>query len=210
MAFQWEEPIRKSHKLSVFPGASVQSGVWSSVFGEAIKEFNKLSSAHGLGVTLSLSSTPPDPSGVGGADVQFEAGSGVVNFTSFGQKISVSVNGTSLGGDTQQVITVVNSVKRIAKAFIVVPATPQINAPQPRGVSAVGDGVKLVIAVHELFHACGLSNSDHNQDDLFAGFPQTRAGSKAADDKLEVNNNKVLPPLFLSAKTVARIQTLWT
>jgi len=91
-------------------------------------------------------------------------------------------------------------------AFIVVPATPQINANPPR---AVGDGVMLFIAVHELIHACGLSNGDHNPDDLFSGFPQARAGNKRQDDKLEVNQQKRLPPLFLTTKTAGVIQALW-
>ena len=91
-------------------------------------------------------------------------------------------------------------------AFIVVPATPQINANPPR---AVGDGVMLFIAVHELIHACGLSNGDHNPDDLFSGFPQARAGNKRQDDKLEVNQQKRLPPLFLTTKTAGVIRALW-
>jgi hypothetical protein len=206
MATPWEDPIKKTKTLTVFPGSSVSGGAWAGVFASALQEFNKLSQANQLGVTLTQAATAPDPSGVGGADVQFEAGNGAVSFTTFGQSISVTVNGNSLGGDTQQVKLVFGSVERIAKAFIVVPATPQVNANPPRGV---GDGVKLVIAVHELIHACGLSNGDHNSDDLFNGFPQVRAGSKPQDDKIEVNQNKRLPPLFLSAKTVGLIQANW-
>ena len=206
IATPWEDPIKRSKTLTVFPGGSVAGGAWGSVFANAIKEFNRLVAAHTLGITLSQSATPPHPSGVGGADVQFEAGNGNVSFTSFGQQFSVSVNGNSLGGDTRQVKTVFGAVQRIAKAFIVVPATPQINANPPR---AVGDGVMLFIAVHELIHACGLSNGDHNPDDLFSGFPQARAGNKRQDDKLEVNQQKRLPPLFLTTKTAGVIQALW-
>jgi hypothetical protein len=207
MATPWDDPIKKNKALTVFPGASVTGGAWASVFASAIQEFNKLSKAHKLGVTLSQGTTVPNPSGVGGSDVQFEAGNGSVTFTSFGQSISVTVNGNGLTGDTQQVKLVFGSVQKIAKAFIVVPATPQVNANPPRDV---GDGVKLVMAVHELIHACGLSNADHNPDDLFNGFPQVRAGSKPQDDKIEVNQNKRLPPLFLSAKTIGVIQANWT
>jgi hypothetical protein len=206
MATPWDDPIKKTKTLTVFPGSSVSGGSWASVFASAIQEFNNLSNTHKLGVSLSQSATAPDPSGVGGADVQFEAGNGTVNFTSFGQTISVTVNGDALGGDTQQVKLVFGSIQKIAKAFIVVPATPKVNANPPRNV---GDGVKLVIAVHELIHACGLSNQDHNLDDLFNGFPQVRAGSKPQDDKIEVNQNKRLPPLFLSAKTAGVIQANW-
>lgn len=206
MGTPWEDPIKNSKKLTVFPGSSVTGGVWGSAFATALKEFNRLSAAHSLGVTLSPSATPPNPAGSGGADVQVEAGSGAVNFTTFGQQISVAVDGNGLSASTQQVKIVFGVDARIAKAFVVLPATPQINANPPR---AVGDGVKVAIAVHELLHACGLSNGDHNPGDLFSGSPQPRAGNAPADDKLEVNNQKRLPPLFLAAKTASLIQLLW-
>lgn len=202
MGTPWQDPIRSGKRLTVFPGSSVTGGAWTGVFASALKEFNLLS----VGVTLSQSATPPDPSGVGGADVQVEAGSGSVKFSTFGQQILVPVSGNGLEGSTQQVKLAFGAVQRIAKAFIVVPATPQINANPPRGV---GDGVKLVILVHELIHACGLSNSDHNPDDLFSGFPQAREGKTPQDDKIEVNQQKRLPPLFLMAKTSGLIKALW-
>ena len=206
MATPWEDPIKASKSLSIFAGSSVSGGAWAKVFTDAIAQFNSLSTANSLGVTFKLASAAPDPSGVGGADVQFEAASGTVSFVSFGQQISVNANGTSLSGDTKQVMTVFGNTKRIAKAINVVPATPQVNA---NPVRDVGDGVKLVIAVHELIHAVGLSNADHSPDDLFNGFPQVRAGSKPEDDKIEVNGPKRLPPLFLAKKTIAAIQNNW-
>ena len=69
--------------------------------------------------------------------------------------------------------------------------------------------MKLVIVVHEMVHACGLSNSDHNSDDLFSGFPQARAGTTPQDDKIEVNQQRRLPPLFLTAKTAGVIRSVW-
>jgi len=206
MATPWEDPIKASKSLSIFAGTSVSGGAWGQVFSDAIAQFNRLSLANSLGITFRQANTAPDPSGVGGADVQFEAASGTVTFVSFGQQISVAASGTALNGDTKQVMTVFGVTKRIAKAYIVVPATPQVNANPTRGV---GDGVKLVIAVHELIHACGLANADHSPDDLFNGYPQVRAGSKPQDDKLEVNGPKTLPPLFLASKTIAAIQNNW-
>ncbi|HYZ84391.1 MAG TPA: hypothetical protein VE621_08310, partial [Bryobacteraceae bacterium] len=111
MATQWEDPIRNTKTLSVFAGKSVTGGVWASVFANALSEFNRLASTNKIGLKLVQSSTAPDPSGVGGADVQFEAGNGIVKFTSFGQPVSVTVNGNALGGDTRQVITVVQGVQ---------------------------------------------------------------------------------------------------
>lgn len=206
MATPWEDPIKASKSLSIFAGSSVTGGAWAKVFTDAIAQFNSLSAANSLGVTFTQASSAPDPSGVGGADVQFEAASGTVSFMSFGQQISVTTDGKSLRGDTKQVKTVFGNTVRIAKAFIVVPATPQVDALPVRGV---GDGVKLVIAVHELIHALGLSNADHSPDDLFHGSPQPRAGAKPEDDKLEVNGPRRLPPLFLASKTIAAIQTNW-
>ena len=117
MATPWDDPIKKTKTLTVFPGSSVSGGSWASVFASAIQEFNNLSNTHKLGVSLSQSATAPDPSGVGGADVQFEAGNGTVNFTSFGQTISVTVNGDALGGDTQQVklVTTLLNSKRYSR-----------------------------------------------------------------------------------------------
>ena len=182
------------------------SGAWAGIAANAIREFNSLLTRHSLGVTLGAVTTPPDPSGVGGADVRIEAGNGTVDFTTFGQQVSVAISGTGLSGETRQVKIVLGGIERIAKAFIVVPATPTINANPPR---AVGDPVKLIILVHELLHACGLSNGDHNQDDLFAGFPQARSGSRPADDRIEVNQQRRLPPMFLTPATAGKVKALW-
>ena len=206
MGTAWEDPIRRTGRLTIFPGSSMTSGVWAGVIATAISEFNRISASQTLGVTLSQSTTPPDPSGVGGADVQIEAVRDTIKFKTFGQEISVTVNPKGLQGDTKQVKTVFGAVQRIAKAFIVLPADPQINANPPR---AVGDGVKLVILVHELVHACGLSNSDHNPDDLFGGVPQARAGNTPPEDKIEFNNNRRMPPLLLSDETARRIRAIW-
>ncbi len=206
MGTAWEAPIQRAKRLGVFTGSSMGSGAWAGIAANAIREFNNLSTTHSLGVTLGAVTTPPDPSGVGGADVQIEAGNGTVNFTTFGQQVSVAISGTGLSGDTRQVKIVLGGIAHIAKAFIVVPATPTINANPPR---AVGDPVKLVILVHELLHACGLSNGDHNPDDLFSGFPQARSGSGPADDRIEVNQQRRLPPMFLTPATAGKVKALW-
>ena len=207
MATPWEDPIKNRGTLSVFAGASITGGAWATVFASAITEFNRLSKAGSFGVTLVTSSTPPDPQNSSGADVQFESGNGNVTFTSFGQKISVSINGKSTVGNTQQVKIVFGTTQKISKAFVVVPSTPQTDSTPQR---LVGPGVMLFIAVHELIHVAGLSNSDHNSDDLFAGFPQLRTGSKPADDTVEVNNQKRMPPLSLTDKTNKLIQANWS
>jgi hypothetical protein len=191
VATPWDDAIKNGKVLTVFADANITSGVWSKIFPSAISEFNRLSQANSLGVTLQQGASPPDPSGVGGADVRVSAG-----------------GGSSLSGDTKLAITVLGATQRIGKAFITVPGTPKINTPTSN--RDVGDGVKLVIMVHEFVHACGLTNADHSPDDLFFGFPQARVGKTPADDKIEVSGGKLLPPLFLSGKTVSVIQNNWT
>jgi hypothetical protein len=89
----------------------------------------------------------------------------------------------------------------------VVPATPQVLAATPPRV--YGDGAKLFMIVHEMVHACGLFNSDHCEDDVFAGYPNFIPGQNPADDKFEVDGQRKLPPLFMVAKTIGIIQKNW-
>jgi hypothetical protein len=209
MATSWEDPIKKTKHLSIFPTSDVTSGAWAGVFSNALTEFNKLSSHHHLGVTVVKSATPPDPSGPGGADVQFDTLSGTKTFMSFGQQFSQTLDGNGVIAATQQIKTVVFSTTRIAKAFIYVPATPSTSPPNTR---VVGDPVKLVIAVHELIHACGLENSDHTgtDGDVFFGFPSLRERVRPADDRLAVGSPaKELPPIVLVPATVKLIQANW-
>jgi hypothetical protein len=180
------------------------------VFPNAIAEFNKLSAAQSLGVTLTVATAPPDPNGSGGADVQFQTASGKATFTSFGQPFSLTVNGDAVHGHTQIIKTVFGTVERVAKAFIFVPSTPRSGA---KGSRVVGDGVKLLIAVHELVHACGLSNADHSalsDPDLFIGIPSLSSGSNPADDKVDVGNQTLMPPLALSSATAGVIKQNWS
>jgi hypothetical protein len=205
----WSDPIKATKQLKIFPTANVSGGPWAGVFKNALAEFNKLSAKHSLGVSFVLAMSAPDPSGVGGADVQFDAINGTVNFTCFNQAFSETLGGTDLIGHTSNVMQVFGSTKTIAKAFIFVPATQSFGAGIGRGV---GDPVKLVIAAHELIHACGLDNSEHskNNGDLFFGFPSAREKVHPADDRLAVGNPaKEIPPLFLVAPTIKLIQTNW-
>ena len=68
------------------------------------------------------------------------------------------------------------------KAFIYVPAAPMGDSNGRSRV--VGDPVKLVIAVHEMIHACGLvDDKEHSVDDIFS-WPQLRMGDQASEDRL--------------------------
>jgi hypothetical protein len=71
---------------------------------------------------------------------------------------------------------------RMAKAIIYVPANPMDS--DSGTLRALGDPIKLVIAVHELIHACGLvSNDEHSVDDVFC-WPQLRTGATGSEDRV--------------------------
>jgi hypothetical protein len=80
--------------------------------------------------------------------------------------------------------------------------------------------VKLFIAVHELIHACGLSNADHSTSDpdLFVGQPQPNPGATPQADKLNLRLQPPLnlpfdpptPPLFITARTAGLIKSVWS
>jgi hypothetical protein len=70
-----------------------------------------------------------------------------------------------------------------------------------------------VIAVHEMFHACGLDDRDHNSDDLFQGNPQVGEGGSPANDKIQIpgkDRRHWMPPLVLSAGTAGKVRRLWS
>jgi hypothetical protein len=214
---RWQEHIRATGELTIFAGQSVTGSSWAGVFSEAVVEFNKLSSKHGLGVTLRRSSEKPTNAQMG-ANVQFEAISGTVTFSSFVGPVDVTVGGTDIEGFTAGVQSGLPGRLGEGQAFVCVPNTPQGLA-GPVGqqkVREVGDPVKLAIAVHELVHACGLNNIDHTKEsdpDLFVANPQFLPdNSDPAKDKLEVGRKKVPDAqgaLFLAPQTVNKIKALW-
>ena len=80
--------------------------------------------------------------------------------------------------------------------------------------------MKLLIAVHELIHVCGLSNADHTpgtDPDFFIGQPQPSSASDAKGDKLAIRIAPTVklpfdppaPPLFLTERTARLIRSVW-
>jgi hypothetical protein len=219
MATSWIDTVKNTKQLTVFATGNVTQRAWASVFTNALQEFNRLSTTMKLGVTLTQTTTPPDMGGLGGANVSFDTLAGKVTDTYQGTQFSVSIIGTGMSGETKNVMTEAKNGVRQIKAFIYVPSAPSINVPlggKPiqRGV---GDPVKLVIAVHELLHACGLSNADHSPStdpDVFISQPQPSPGAakKPQDDKLELRPSPQLllaPPIFLTARTADLIRGIW-
>jgi hypothetical protein len=205
MDIPWLKNVKNTRQLSVFPGRSLTAS-WARVFGSALQEFNKLSSAHGLGVTLTQSATPPTAA-LTGANVQFEATNGAVTFDSFVGPVTVSLSGSGTAGRTVSVGS--PSSGRLGQSFVCVPTTPHVFAPGGK-LREAGDPIKLVIAVHELIHACGLDEHTSLSDpDLFVAVLSDVPDNDPAKDQEDVGSGKKVPPLFLSKQTVARIQLLW-
>ena len=228
MPAPWHSSIsgRQPLTLTVFPTKAVSSGIWSSVFTNALAEFNALSLKHKLKVTLAATTTPPDPQGTAGADVQFDATDGPQTINALGDTFTtIIVNGSpvpiQVNGSGTEGLTVTLGRGGIQKAFVLVPATPQASSRS----GLVGDPVKLFIAVHELFHVVGLKNADHspaNNADVFIG-PPANTPQLIADNSTPPNpdldavsnglplrqGQKRFPPLSVSAKTAGKVRDNW-
>lgn len=195
MSIPWTASIKSGGRLSVAP----PSGSWSDVVRDALRQFNNISRSHHLCVTL----VP----GEGSAQVVVAAASSNISFAYDGTTYSERFGGSGLHGRTFQVQ---RQGSGIEKAYIFLPERPMVNT--PRGQRPVGRGVKLLIAIHELVHACGLEDADHSDDDLFCGFPSVDYGSTAAADKVTVASRGItrrMPPLVLLGTTARLIKELW-
>jgi hypothetical protein len=217
MPTPWIESVKRSKQLTVFPSTDVTQGPWATVFPRVLLEFNRLSAAMKLGVTLSASTTAPETNGLGGANVKFDVVAGTVTDTVLGTAFSTDVSGTGMSAETKVIKWEDgDGVKRVIKAFCYLPRTPMVNT-GPAGKQTqrlVGDEIKLFLAVHELIHACGLSNGEHSQEadpDVFVAQPQPSPGNTPQDDRLRISLQplKLSPPLNISTRTTRLIQSVW-
>ena len=232
MPTSWFKNVRDTHRLTIFPTKTVTNGPWSAIFTAAISEFNRLSSVLNLGVSFVQASQPPDPTSMNsGANVQFDAANGQVHEVIIRNRSGdvISEFTETFSGSNMHGLTITpkwaddHNVEHQFRAYIYVPLSPTINA-GPAGKQQqrpVGDGVKLFIAVHELIHACGLSNADHSAGsapDLFIGQPQPVAGAQPKDDKLNITLSPITnlpedppkPPFFLTKRTADLMRSIWS
>lgn len=199
----WIERVRRTGQLSYFVDSSV-AGAWATVITETLTEFDRISQRESLGVRFVAADQAPTDTA--GADVQFATGSGEVTINWNGEHRRI-VDGVRLHGNT---FAMAFEGEGTSKAFIYLPAQPQVNTPS--GQRAVGTGVMKVIVFHEMLHACGLSNDEHSTDDVFNGYPSVTPDRSPARDRVTimVNGRYVhMPPIVMATGTINLIRGLW-
>jgi hypothetical protein len=201
MTTPWEDSIRQSGQLNVRFNAQMQNSVWGKVVKKSINEFNRLSRRHSLGVRL-IKTTAAN------ANVIVNLADGKASFSSDSTEHTISLPGGGLQGHS----SLLSRSGKMFKSYVFLPSDPQINT--PNGPRSVGNGVKLVIAVHEFIHCCGLSNAEHSKDDIFTDHPSVDMGSTPSKDVVVIHakgrrRRRTAPPLFLRTTTVSRVRALW-
>ena len=99
-ATPWTDAVKNSKQLTVFPDPGL-SPSWRATFQSALQEFNRLSSVHNLGVTLTPSATPPDTEGEGGANIRFQTASGTASGRALATDFADAFSGTEVHGFTK-------------------------------------------------------------------------------------------------------------
>lgn len=239
----WVDEVKSRKVLTIFPTSKVTANAsWLQVFKDAIAEFNKIStSSLNLGVTFASPPgvTRPDPVGEDGAEVQFDLGNGKLEYEALGEKfvatdkktkLPINFSPTAIHGYTERLkVAFPGRPARIRRAFIFVPATPMVSAQAKVGKGPndfrdiqrlAGNGIRLFIAVHEMIHACGLSDDEHTfsgpDADTFTINPDTSAGKfdRPQDDKILLrvsfpDPNVTAPPNFIKTKVADLIRDNW-
>ena len=223
----WLDEIKRTGRLTIGFDASLGTTLWDRVFRDAIFEFNKLSSSYRLGVTFVRAEDSTR------ANVEARAANGDFEFEYLPDipRRTIRFDGKTVHGLCKPLLTQVTDRARVdhykvMKAFIYVPATPM--GESNGQLRPVGDPVKLVIAVHEMIHACGLvDDKEHSVDDIFS-WPQLRMGDQPSEDRLATLGGTItfrgkpgepprtghsmvnMPPLFLKNETIEKVQRLWS
>jgi hypothetical protein len=198
----WNNTVKASGKLTIFMGPL--AGAWTHVFREAMRDFNLLMLSHKLPISFVESKTAPGEDT--GALVSVETADGSIARNYKNGSYTETLPGKGMHGRTGQMATEGQTV--MEKAFIYLPTQPSVNTPQR--IRPVGHGVMKVIAAHELLHACGLENDDHQSDDLFQGNPRVSLGDTPPGDKVLIGTGpRSMPPLVLGPVTVQNLKELW-
>ena len=186
---KWEDNVRKGGVLTYDVG-STASG-WSTAIATAEMRFNALSSALSLKVTLKA----VDPKEKASANILVAAVNGTY---SYDRGNGVSPGTGTLPADGNKGSTGYKATTDgLVRAYIFLPLN-----------SKHGEFMKTVMAVHEFFHASGL----HEHSDLAKPDIMAETMMPSGKDKVEagVFNSRMMPPIWMSNETGAKIANCWS
>ena len=220
----WRDEVKRTGKLTLALDPSIGQHGWAKAFQDGVAAFNGLR----LAVTYELTTDQAKANVVAQAKTEkFKFGYDDGEFKK--EEEEYAFDGTSVHGHCSMLSgnvrnrTTRSYELRMIRAFIFVPAKPSA-APMRRGI--VGDPVKMVVAVHEMVHACGLDNDHHTVDDVFC-WPKPSYDAQDPDkDRVEAytgrRENKMIagkpvphpvmismPPIVLNGPTQEKIRRLW-
>jgi hypothetical protein len=221
----WLDEVKRTSKLTIALDESIGQQGWAKAFRDGIAKFNELR----LGVTYEQTNDQANANVVAQAKIaDFEFGYSDGRWT-LETKLH-KFDGNSVHGLCSMLTGQVRNrtsrsfETRVVKAFIFVPAKPRTNGGSSR---MVGEPVRLVVAVHEMVHACGLDDDHHTVDDIFC-WPRPRYHPQNPDeDRVEAYTGQrkdvviagrtisqpvmvSMPPVILNTPTQEKIRRLWT
>lgn len=195
MILSWREDIRRGGKLRIAARSGIGQTAWKGLLQEAVREFNDLSDTYDLGVSFRENASLADAV----VTVDTRPGTGLVGHAPFQSWVPHGQPDTK---------------GRIFRCDITLPADPKVNTPQ--GQRRVGRRVLLVMLVHEMVHACGLSDEEHSKKgDLFMASPLVLPGDGASEDSVDsgrvdaAKDRILMPPMLLNEDTAAKIRQAW-
>lgn len=209
MATPWIDSIKRTGRLAI--NLEPLPTGWREVFEDAVAVFNRLSRQHGCGVQFErVRNRPGRPAASANVDVM--TGNGNVTIEFGGMTYPVTVEGSSLHGREFSLKSANGS--GLEYACIVVPSQPLVTNGLTGVVREAGRPIKLVIAVHELVHACGLGGDDHSPRGVFQAYPRATVETTPSGDWIDSgeyrNNLPVhMPPVILDDATVNKIKSVW-
>jgi hypothetical protein len=219
MPTPWEAHVQGSAQLTVYPAqAMINAPAWGlGLFQRILSEFNTLAQANLLGVRMVQSNQEPQKNGLG-AEVRFDITNGPCpHFDSRGNDLvgRIVIGPNRFKGFCFRALTFKAGLPFSWKAFIFMPENPMANG------RTIGDHIKIAVALHELIHACGLSEDDpgHGAEnvpaqgdlDLFATGGVVFPGTQPKDDQFLIDG-KVIPrngQYTITPRTASVIQSVW-
>jgi hypothetical protein len=194
----WIPAVRSSGTLTL--NVSGIRGPWSTALAAAIRELNTLFNGHQVNMRLATGES---------AVVQVALSGGSYTFREGGAEHTGTLRSDILHGATRSVDRILGSARNREQAYVFLPREPRVN-PRVARSRMVGEPVMRVIAAHEFLHALGLDDHDRGFEGLLAGSWTLNEGRRPASDTVTpFGGSSTLPPLALSAATVARLQALW-